>query len=319
MDAQYSNRGQSCIFSFRRPFIRSSSWMLLLQWCVFVCVCLTLTYGFISCSKGEPCNCCWIMEAGVDIAMGAPQVHTNPEFNVYAQSIVHKPSYYFISHTHTLARRNSSSLNKLQSEHIHRSTYHLLTHSLKWGVSYTHCTLLMHKQSARSATCAPFLSISHTHTHMHKFAHEGEPSSKEHVGSGTLWNSFKGVALRAHVCVCICMQGWEARNRATDLTGMEESNQSERCRLTIGRTFPCAWLNMCRCCAFCNDYSTHTHAHTRRSSHSLPVIIMPYYSCKSWYAPNVRTREPKIAAEAEMSQMTSSKGGEGGRVTSRVS
>ncbi len=44
---------------------------------VCVCVSLWLTYGFISCGGGEPCNCGWIIEAGVDTTMGAPWLHTH--------------------------------------------------------------------------------------------------------------------------------------------------------------------------------------------------------------------------------------------------
>lgn len=55
---------------------------------------------------------------------------------------------------------------------------------------------------------------------------------------------------------------------------------------------------------FCNEYSRKTMEFTQPAS-----LIMPYYSYKSWYAPNVRTCKPKIAAKAAVSQITSSDGG----------
>lgn len=122
----------------------------------------------------------------MDTTKGAPCVHKYTRCNVYAQSTAQIPTpppppHYFSTHT--------CELNKLQNEHTHQSASNLLTHSLKWGVfPHRHCSC-RNNMLALPHTC--------THTHQHtcithltfgtdtQFAHEGEPSSKEHEHLGT--------------------------------------------------------------------------------------------------------------------------------------
>jgi len=100
------------------------SFLPLLGWfcCSGVClyVCLWLTYGFISCSRGEPCNCAWIIEAGVDTSMGAPWVLIHTVWCVCTIYGAENPHYFV---THTLAQQAT----KWTHSSISLSPTHLLT------------------------------------------------------------------------------------------------------------------------------------------------------------------------------------------------
>lgn len=86
------------------------------------------------------------------------RAHTHTYFNACTQTTVRCCTIFQHPHTH--------QLNKLQSEHTHRSASRLPTCSLscaKAGVSHTHCTLPTQQRSAQSLSRTHSSNFYRTH------------------------------------------------------------------------------------------------------------------------------------------------------------
>ena len=109
----------------------------------------------------------------MDTTLGAPWVHTHTHTHTHTHLhtltliYTHKLQYSapLLSHTHT----HTHQLNKLQSEHTHRSASHPLTRSL--SCSKVGCFPYTLYTTHAGTICSLSLSLTHSHTHTHTRTH----------------------------------------------------------------------------------------------------------------------------------------------------